>query len=343
MPKKVLYVGDPHAVVSELSDCDALLRCIVDAVKAHEPDRVVFLGDQVHHHGIAHLEVMAWWEHAFRTILAYRPVDVLVGNHDKCGNGREDISWMQFFRHTPGDFWVIDQPWHLLLSGVTTIPHMDSKAAFLASVDEQQSKTIVCHQAFRGGSFENGFNIGDEGVDVSTYTGVTFISGHIHAPQEFDVGSAHVWYVGAPRWRTAADANVERHLWVVTHDDTGAIVDRVGVPTGAYCRRIWDFQDEEGVVVPPGQDLLDRSYDKKDDHRVTIKGSEEYLRTRRRIYDAAGWRVRTVETGAKKVVRVRESEGVPTAFRKFLGGFRPPHGTPVQDLEALAKERLVLQ
>jgi hypothetical protein len=73
---------------------------------------------------------------------------------------------------------------------------------------------------------------------------------------------------------------------------------------------------------------------------VTLKGSAEYLKASVPLYEHKGFKVRTVKTGVSAAPRVKESEGVSTAFRKFVTAYQPKHKTPIPVLEKLAAERI---
>jgi hypothetical protein len=328
MSTRCLYIGDPHVCPTELDDADALMRCVSDAVVAHRPDRVVFLGDEFHTHAIVHLEVMHWWVVNLLSLGVRVPTWVLVGNHDKCGNGRSDIHALEPMKHIPG-VTVVEAPVEFL-PGVLVLPHMDTWEGFRTACEQNPVPVAVCHNTFKGTTLENGFYAPD-GFDVTTLPQEMFLSGHIHTPQEF----GKVWYLGAPRWRIATDANVDRALWLVTHGDDGRVVARTPLDTGTYCRRIINADEVEGGQLDP------EGYDtKKDDVRLTITGSEAFLKASVPVRTAQGFRVRTVKVGAGAVARVRESEGIPQAFRKFAGAYECKRGTPRDVLLRLAAERL---
>lgn len=335
---RVLYVGDPHATASELRDMDGLLTCIHDAVKKHRPDKVVFLGDEFHHHGVVHLEVMHWWTEAVKGLVrlmsthAVPPhtdwlVGMMVGNHDKPESRAPGVHALESFSWLPG-VKVIDAP-EPLFEGILAVPHMDTWEEFRRACDSKYA-VVVCHNTFDGAQMENGF-YAPEGFNVETLPPGLFLSGHIHRPQEF----GKVWYLGAPRWRTASDANTERALWCVTHGDDGRVVERIPVDTGPYCRRIINIEETEEMGV-----AYERYDTKKDDVRVTITGPDWFLKATVPVREAQGFKVRTVKTGTAAVARVKESEGVSTAFRKFTSAYEPKHGTSPAILQSMAAERL---
>ena len=174
---------------------------------------------------------------------------------------------------------VVDEPTRIG-PGVIAIPHRDSGEDFLSLCSEYpEDATVVCHQTFNGGQYDNGFYAKD-GIDPNLVPQPMILSGHIHAPQSF----GKVWYVGAPRWRTASDANVERAIWVVEHDDLGNIVSKTPVRTGETCRRIWELRGRR-ATTPVRIRILSDLDGHKDDIRVTCRGSEEWIRVRKPLLD----------------------------------------------------------
>jgi DNA repair exonuclease SbcCD nuclease subunit len=336
---KVLYIGDPHITVAELADGAALVDLVVKTAVQLKPDAIVFLGDQYHHHSIVHLEVMNFWlkalEHLVETTTA--EIYIMVGNHDKPGSGRQDIHALLAHKDRHPRVHIVERPHRLIVptipmyTGVLLIPHQDSGEEFLKLCSHfvSETKTVVCHQTFDGGRYENGFYAKD-GVDPEKVPQPSILSGHIHAPQEF----GKVWYVGAPRWRTTSDANTERAIWLVEHDDTGAMVSRTAIDTGDVCRRILDLEETEvgGLVV-------ERYDTKKDDVRLTLKGPDFWLKAYGKMRKEQGFKVRTVCTDTKSAPRVRESEGIAPAFKKFVSAYKPKNNTPLPVLEKLVAER----
>ena len=339
---RVLYVGDPHVTVSELADSWALIELVNRTASEHEVDAIVFLGDQYHTHSLVHLQVMHFWMQALEHVWSAHTgsklakVFLLVGNHDKGGDSNQQhVHAMLAHKDRNPMVTVVDEPTRIG-PGVIAIPHRDSGEDFLSLCSEYpEDATVVCHQTFNGGQYDNGFYAKD-GIDPNLVPQPMILSGHIHAPQSF----GKVWYVGAPRWRTASDANVERNIWVVEHDAQGNIVSKTPVRTGETCRRIWDLTMEESDTSKGFPFFRDQYDTKKDDVRITLKGGDEYLKTYGPQLERAGFRVRTIRTDKVSAPRVRESEGVSTAFKKFVDAFEPKWSTPKEVLHKLVQERL---
>jgi hypothetical protein len=137
--------------------------------------------------------------------------------------------------------------------------------------------------------------------------------------------------VGAPRWRTLSDANVERAIWVLEFEH-GRLTNRRPYSTGSVCRQIKHLVDSPSAPVPLPLDPAHQ-------WRIDIKGPPDWCQARKSELKAAGARIRTFPDQAKQA-RVRESEGIEKAFKTFLGAYQAKHGTSREALELMAKERL---
>ncbi len=311
---RLLLVGDPHAVPSELEDCQRL----VDLIDEHsgEFDRVVFLGDQHHTHGVVHLSVVSFWREAFARLGGRDVVIFLVGNHDK------------ELRHaaTPGcsvaevyrDVATVVTP-SLVVGGVGFVSHYPKPEDFVREARklwDLGARTLVCHQTFIGALGESGFVLPD-GVDPADVPQIAIFSGHLHTPQHFD----KVWYPGAPRWRTLSDAPVlDRSVWLVQFDELGNKVSRDAISTAGVCRAVRSVEDSEGSQIDPS------TLTPGTDWRVTVVGTPTYVAARKAAFTGcAKVNVRYVRESTPKV---RESDGPVRSLHKFLETFESPRGTP---------------
>jgi len=328
---KILYVGDYHARTNDLEECKALGDYIVKVFNEEKCSRVVFLGDQFHTHLTVNLEVMRFWFDLFgkldggRDPYMLHKVIALVGNHDKrVGTDIVDTHSMMPFGDT---VLIVSRPTYIA-NGIAAMPHYTSHEDFVKAANELNGiETLICHQTFDGSKYENGFYAPD-GIDSNLLKQGAIISGHIHAQQE--VGK--VWYPGSPRWLTLGDANEEKAIWVVTHDDNGRIVERTPYDTSTVCTRILLLEDtpEAPVEVPEGKALV----------TVDVRGPAEYIAQRKEELAAKGvTRIRTFPTRERKVI-VRESDGISVAFQKYINGFKPRNGTDIESLFALVRERV---
>ena len=276
---RLLLVGDPHAVVAEIADCERLIDCVCDAVREGEADAVVFMGDLYHQHAIVHLSVFGFWKRAFQRIQeAGAMVYSLVGNHDQAQAGGEEHA-LEAHRQ---DICVIDSP-TMICDGVGAIPYCHGQeefdrsfAALLDKAGERGVGLCLTHQSFQGARFEAGF------YDPSGLMppGCQIISGHIHSPQT----TGNVRYIGAPRWRTLADAGVdERHLLLL---EQGQVIREF--PTSAFCRpiRVFHVKEQSDLAkLPEG-----------DGWRVEIEGNAALVAEAEKLCATKGLRSRAQVT-----------------------------------------------
>src|SRR5882757_792955 len=69
-----------HVTVEELADSQALIDYILQLADEHNPEHIVFLGDQHHNHAVVRVEVLDFWVQNLKKFK--HPVIMLIGNHD---------------------------------------------------------------------------------------------------------------------------------------------------------------------------------------------------------------------------------------------------------------------
>jgi predicted phosphodiesterase len=324
--KKVLYVGDPHAKPDVLDEMSALVGLICTTARQQQVDYICLLGDLFHTHSVIHSPVMAFWHRAFSEMTKIAPTYVIVGNHDMSMSGKKDDGVHALMLYRMDGLHVVSSP-QLLPWGAVGIPYLVDRDAMPAyAYYYKGTRTLVCHQTFTGSTYENGFYAHD-GVDPDLLPQEYIISGHIHTPQR--VGK--VWYPGSPRWQIVTDANTERAIWVVEHDDEGRPASYRSFDTSSVCKPIWLLEDREGTPAQL-QGLTGTII-------VDLHGSEAYIQARRAVLEAQGARVRSFPE-TRKAVRVRESEGVAVAFKKHAHTFPAKNGTHGEVLWGLAQTRM---
>jgi DNA repair exonuclease SbcCD nuclease subunit len=323
---RALLVGDVHAVESELEDCQNLIDYVEKVAKEEKVDLIIFMGDLYNNHAVMRVEVMAFWQRAFDQLeFAAKSLIILVGNHDFAGEGLTDHALMAHGYQIQGH---IVSEYTVLKDGVGALAYTSDKDVFVQNckmLKDMGCDTILCHQTFSGAKYDNGMYAPD-GLDPEAIPQTRVISGHIHAPQSF----GKVTYIGAPRWRTLSDANVDRSIVVydfVTHE-------RKDFPTAGVCREIRYYEDT------PDSPLAMDTFEKASsvDWRIDIKGPADYIEARKLELSGKA-RVRTFKTD-KPQATVRESDGVDLAFERFLSNYTSKYGTPKDRLQAAAHERL---
>jgi DNA repair exonuclease SbcCD nuclease subunit len=331
--KLYLLVGDPHVVVDELYDAEALLQLILKLVAAARYNGVVFLGDLHHNHSNVRVEVMQFWRKAFSEIRAKSlasdlTVHALVGNHDRPADANSTAHALQAYQDLVT---AVDDPmW--LTPGVIMLPYYHDPLKFIgACIGYVGAETLVCHQTFAAAKYENGFYAPD-GVDPKDIPQEQVISGHIHTPQEF----GKVWYPGAPRWRISTDANVYRALQAVTFDEDGKLTSRCAFSTDTYCRKLIDLTFEEG------KDQTMPELNGPAAISISLCGSPEWVEGSRKYWESSpNVTTRSFPTRERNAV-VRESQGISKALEVFVEGFQVKNGTPVETIKAMVAERVRL-
>lgn len=326
---RILFVGDPHVTVDELSDSRQMIYRVIQAAKQIEKlDLICLLGDQHHNHSLLRVEVVHFWRDALASLDLAVPhnrwnpkVAMLVGNHDRPHDHAYEGHGLLY----KDQCLVVDRA--TAIDSVLFVPWMPNDK-FIEAVRSPVStagirpRTLVCHQTFNGAKYENGFYAPD-GVDTSVVSHFEkVISGHIHKPQSF----ANIEYVGAPRWRTMSDANQSRHL-MFYDTETGAVE---YFPMEGFCKAIYVHDDIEGVDAPAPKFLEPHTL------YVNIRGSQAYVDSRKGLWEA---NVATFPTRTTKN-EVRESIGVRAALMKHLEAFTPPNGTDLALLQNMVAERI---
>jgi DNA repair exonuclease SbcCD nuclease subunit len=318
-----LVVSDIHATADELGDVDKLMAFVLATANVRDPDRVIFLGDLHHTFAVTNVKVMGFYRKWFKIFKEEgHDVFALVGNHDMPGTGAQTPHALLAYEDL---ITVVDKP--LVQDGTIFLPYYAESVDFHQAIEQAwrtSTKLIYCHQEFNGVQYDNGF-FAPHGADP-TMVPVQTISGHIHTPQTL----GKVWYPGAPRWRTISDANIRRHIHLV---NTAQFDLTLSIPTGDVCKCIWSVRFIEGEVTP-NQPI----YNHKDEFRVHIEGSSDYVHGLR-ADTLRAWPTARIATVIKdKRIRVRESDGIDVAFNKYVKAFKAKNATPPEILVKKAAE-----
>lgn len=329
-----LFIGDVHAKVEDLEDCERLRVLVLDVVHKECPDYVIFLGDQYDAHAIKHVEVERFWLNFFAQLRQLGiVVYALVGNHDRPGNASVRSHSMQVHK----DIVVVDEPKHQ--GPFLFLPYYHDPAKMVAATRASDAQVLVCHAAFAGGHYDNGVAIkadafyGKDVVNPDDLPQRFIISGHIHKGASF----GKVWYPGSPRWQTMADANISRAIYLCKFnpfDGTSVGVEKPFYTDGVL-RRTWDLVytpedrcEKELAIVRPNDKV-----------RVSIKGPTIFCEEAKRAFEGKGYRTPTFPTD-RGVAKVSEAEGISAAFEKHFAGYKPKNGTAKDVLRSMLRERL---
>jgi DNA repair exonuclease SbcCD nuclease subunit len=253
-----LYVGDPHVKVSNLAESADLLKFVRESAVRHNVERIVILGDLFHTHAVIRLEVLEFWRNElFSLTLACPEVIVLIGNHDQSGDYQSASHALGLFKELKNPkLTIVDSP--MRFGVMAYVPYIHDQATFTAAANklaDEGAKTLVCHQTFSGGKYDNGMYAPD-GFETETLNYNLLISGHIHSRQSF----GKVIYPGTATWQTTSDANKDKGLWLVNHHESGEIANHEFLDTSKVVQPIYEIQWREGTeqpIIPEGRVTLE--------------------------------------------------------------------------------------
>ncbi|MDE2425728.1 MAG: hypothetical protein KGO96_07460 [Elusimicrobia bacterium] len=207
------------------------------------------------------------------------------------------------------------------------MPHYYNNETFIKNCNNYNTNTLYCHQEFNGCEYENGF-YSKNGADPKSINQKEVVCGHIHRTQSFD----KIWYIGSPRWRSVSDANEEKGVWIIEHDkESGIIVNKTFIDTSDVCRPILSFKDYPNIpaIIP----------DKNATIIIDIHGPEDYVEKRNKELSGKGYRLRNF-VDKKEQIKIKESEGLNVAFKKYLDSYIPKNGTDKNRLLAISMEKI---
>lgn len=254
---KILRIGDPHIKVSNLEEAENLFHFINDKILELQPNRVEILGDLFHTHAVLRLEVLEFWDSWLDVLLTHDQIEfyILVGNHDMTGDYNSETHALVIFRHIAKNHKNLKIVQYPRVEGpFAYISYMHDAEEFIDianhMANQYDAKVLVCHQTIKGAKYENGFYAPD-GIDATKLNYELIISGHVHSRQRFRTDKGQVViYPGTAKWDTVSDANEEKGLWLVEHDDTtGAIISEEFITTENVVTPIYNIVMKEGEDI----------------------------------------------------------------------------------------------
>lgn len=267
----VLRVGDPHVKINNLDEAEKLMEFVLMQAVLFQVNRIELLGDLFHTHAIVRVEIMAFWERWLDKLSDLFETVVLVGNHDQIGDYGSKLNALSIFKRLDKvTLIIVDSP--MVLGPIAYVPYIHHEEEFIAASNnlyEMGARFLVCHQTWEGSKYDNGMYAPD-GFDPEKSLFTMIASGHIHARQRF----GKIIYPGTAKWDTNSDANEEKGLWLVTHDDNGAILSEQFIDTSVVCSPIFSIEWKEGTEqpeIPAG--------------RVTVEliGSSEWIKKQKEV------------------------------------------------------------
>lgn len=303
---RYLWVGDPHVQKSNLDESRRLFAWVKDQAAGLKA-QVIIAGDLYNDFSLMRVEVAEFWHETLAMLSdpLYGVPIVIEGNHDQTPDGtqsaltvHEDLCDLMRNPMSYGD--------------IGFMPFIRDNEKFIQealSLYGRGVRTIYCHAEFQGSQYENGF-YAPHGIDLSRFpTDLKFISGHIHKRQEF----GNVWYPGTPRHLTRSDVGESKGIWLIDGQE------RRFVPT------------PEDVCVPFREILLTpeslsaypnigKASPSNERLYVDVRGPKDFVAKTLKILPGDA-KVRTFVDAEQRTGGISESDGIPTAFIKYMSRF----------------------
>jgi DNA repair exonuclease SbcCD nuclease subunit len=226
---KILWIGDMHLRVSDLSDAGEIIDQLLAVIDAEGPEMVVLAGDQFDTFGVVRSEILSHWTRFFVKAAQKSKIVALVGNHDLSG-ASGGVSAMEPFKTYPNvmivDSWMQMTVDKGFTGNVQFIPFMRDNAEFHnLCMSLPKDSVLFCHQSFNGAQFDNGF-YDPHGAEVSTVEHLYgVISGHVHKSQKIQ----NILYPGTPRHLTFSDAGETKAVFSISLGNGTYTVDKAHV------------------------------------------------------------------------------------------------------------------
>lgn len=223
MTLKILTIGDPHFKGDNECDTDKLQSEVLKLIDERDINTVVVLGDIMHDHGKAKMDV---YNRACKFLLAITKklgrdnVFVLIGNHDRINNkiSSGDCHFFQLFKHDLNIYPTI-------VDNVLQIVKDDKKFVFVqyiepgllqayldkAGIEIDDVTTFFMHQEFKGCRL--GSQISQNG-DAWDEDNPFVVSGHIH---EFQTPQSNIMYIGTPM-QVSFGCGPNKYVAVLTYE-----------------------------------------------------------------------------------------------------------------------------
>lgn len=317
---KYLIIGDLHITKDPevLAEASLFIEWVFSLCGAHDACPL-FVGDIYHYHGIVHVEVVDFWHGVFNRAIQRlgKKAIVIPGNHD-CNHAvthtaliahEKDIilAWPDMCLVPSGN------PKHSILA----VRFYRDPDQFVKTVNDAYARgvrVIVCHQEFNGAQYENGF-YAPGGVDPSIFPpDLYFLVGHIHKAQSL---GTNVHYIGSSRQIKTTDLGETKGVILMDTAPENVSFERIEIP---------------GTVFEPFVEYIITEENKKELKTVKnsprsiirFEGTEDFCKKMTSKAPSLA-KVRQEITDCPKIIKVKESVGVATAFRIFLDGYVKEH------------------
>lgn len=200
MNVKVLFIGDPHFQLNNLSELDTFIDQVYNILLEKQPNIIVVAGDLLHTHERLHTDVMNKAYIFVKKLSLITKTYVLVGNHDYTSNNQflTTNHWMNGMKEWKNVVIVDKVICEKFLDKTFTFVPYVYPGKFKLALDTlkekcwEKSDCIFAHQEFEG--CKMGAIISEIGDKWSNDL-PPVVSGHIHSRQKL---GNNVFYPGTP-------------------------------------------------------------------------------------------------------------------------------------------------
>jgi len=198
MSIKILFIGDPHFQINNLTEVDLFLVKITTLAKEKQPDIIIIAGDLLHTHERLHTIALNKAYDLVNIMREISPTYVLVGNHDYIQNQQflTENHWMNAMKEW-NNVVIVDKVLSLNIQNQKFIfvpyvpPGRFEDALETLGESWQDANCIFAHQEFYG--CKMGAIVSVEGDKWSLDLPLV-ISGHIHSRQK---PQENIYYSGS--------------------------------------------------------------------------------------------------------------------------------------------------
>jgi metallophosphoesterase superfamily enzyme len=216
----ILAIGDPHFKLDNNEETLQFTSEVEDYIKDNDSvELIVVLGDILHTHEKLHTFALNNAVLFFKTLLKYKKVCCLVGNHDATSNTifLSDNHWMNILKGWK-DLTIVDYPTQVQLTNfnITLCPYVP-EGRFIEALNLipnwKESDIIFGHQLLNGAKM--GMIIAKD-VEEWSEEYPLCISGHIHDKQWIN---KKLYYTGSSLQHSFADTD-DKSIALITKNET---------------------------------------------------------------------------------------------------------------------------
>ena len=310
---KILAIGDPHFMTSNIPEVELFLKNIEILIANEKPDFIVMLGDLLHEHERLHISPLNKAYEFIKILSKYALTFCIVGNHDLINNRQflTENHWMNVIKEWKNII-VVDKVVHH--ENCVFVPYVPPgqfvEALNTSSYNWKQSRVIFAHQEFFG--CKMGAIVSIEG-DKWDSNFPLVISGHIHSHQwvKDEENDSLVYYPGSSMQHAFGESE-KNIIPVITFTDNNydIVEHNLGLPRKKIIYLDIDNVDE---YVPP---------ETKDKIKLTLSGNYEEFKTFRKTEkykELTNKGIKLVYKHSKKEKKIEDNTVLDvTDFNKIL-------------------------